>query len=92
MKPGIDKQNSCEGKLRYGTMSEANLAVTNLNKSKSAKKRMGGYKCSFCGKYHVGHTKRQASNQEKKRLKLNPIEYKINADLSSGYCIIKNAI
>lgn len=91
MKRGIDRQNSCDGKLKYSTMAEANAAVMNLN-GKSVKKRMGGYKCEFCGTYHVGHTKRHASNPDKKRLKLNPSEYTINADLSSGYCIIKNAI
>ncbi len=92
MKRGIDKQNSCDGKTSYSTMADANAAVTNLNKGKSAKKRMGGYKCEFCGTYHVGHTKRKASNPEKKRLKkLNPVDYPVHVDLTQGYCIIKNA-
>lgn len=91
MKKGIEKSNSCDGKISYGSMEESNNAANRLN-VKHGKLRVVSYKCHFCDGYHFGHEnkKKKPLKDYPNKVKLDPKEYSINSPrLTEGYCIIK---
>lgn len=54
------------GKKHYDTKKAAKKAIQRMlhgnfyNKSKLKTRRLSAYKCSFCGLYHIGHSKKNA--------------------------------
>lgn len=48
------KKKSCEGKMKYQSVDEA-LAARNRVFERSGV-NLSVYRCSFCGKYHIGHS------------------------------------
>lgn len=50
------RRKACTGKRQYLTHAEANVAAHNT--ARTFQQRIGAYKCTYCGNYHVGHTPR----------------------------------
>ena len=44
------RRNKCTGKAAHDTYENALIAIKKTNGS-----GLLAYKCSFCGKYHIGH-------------------------------------
>lgn len=48
------KHKSCGKKVKHGSLQEAKKHASDIQKQRRGK--VGVYKCSYCGKYHVGHS------------------------------------
>lgn len=92
MKKGIEKSNSCDGKIAFPTLELANDNAMQLNIKSGGKLRVVSYKCYFCNGYHFGHEnkKRKSQKDYSTKMKLDPKEYSTSSPaLTKGYCIIK---
>ena len=65
------RRKSCEGKIRYNTVEEAEKARNHVFHKNPEIHRtyLNVYKCKFCGYYHFGHldAKKQQGRNAKKR-------------------------
>lgn len=50
------RRKECDGKTRYESYDKARDALYAMKRDKDDHSRMSVYKCSFCHKYHYGHT------------------------------------
>lgn len=95
MKRGINKFNSCDGKIKYKTRADASQAALNFNRAGS-KRRMEVYKCDYCECFHFGHSKKKkdmksVTKERRSKKRMDPKTINVKIPLNEGYCLIKHA-
>lgn len=55
------RRNSCTGKRRYESASQARAAISGLFRRKGYQGYLQAYPCRFCGGYHFGHPPKKKS-------------------------------
>lgn len=92
MKKGVEKSNSCDGKIIYYSLSEAGHAAKLLNIKGGNKNRLISYKCGFCSGYHFGHENKKNKTVKLKRdkKKLDPKDFAgLLVNINKGFCMVK---
>lgn len=63
-------ENSCQGKIKYTSKSEANKSAASMNKLGGS--RVRSYDCKICGSVHTGHeSKGKMCKPSKKQQKID---------------------
>ena len=52
------RKKSCESKVPHETEADARLAIRKTLQTNFIFHRLEAYKCKFCGKWHIGKTRK----------------------------------